>query len=83
MPLPLGLVLIVDRAYQYKVDGRSGLYSDRCSVATIALLGVGAVLVVRVGSRMNLLRCPARISYELQVLALIRFMAMVLVVVTP
>ena len=83
MPLPLGLVLIVDRASQYKVDGRSRLYSGRCSVATITLLGAGVVLVAWVGSRMNLLRCAAQINHELQVLALIRFMAMVLVVVTP
>ena len=58
--LPLRLVLIIDRASQDKVDGGSG--SDGCSVATIALSATGVVSVQLVGSRMNLLRCPARIN---------------------
>ena len=39
----------------------AGQGSDGCSVATIALSAAGAVLVSRVGSRMNLLRFPAMI----------------------
>ena len=61
-PSPFGLVLIIDRASQYEVDGGQG--SVGCSAPTIALLAAGAVSVPRVGSRMYLLRCPARINFS-------------------
>ena len=47
-----------------------GQGSDGCSAAAIALSVKGAVLVARVGSRMNLLRCPARINLSIKNLGL-------------
>ena len=51
-----------------------GLGSDECSAATTNLLEAGAVLAVRVGSRMNLLRCPTRIN-----LSIMNFIALALI----
>ena len=40
-----------------------GRGSDGCSVATITLSTAGVVSVPQVGSRMNLLRCPAKLIF--------------------
>ena len=42
-----------------------GLGSDECLTATTALLEVGVVSAVQVGSRINLLRCPAQINLSI------------------
>ena len=47
-----------------------GLGFDEYSAVTTALLGVGTVSVVRVGSQMNLLRCPTRINLSIMNLKL-------------
>ena len=41
-----------------------GVLTEACSISTTTLLAVGATTTPRVGSRIYLLRCPARINFS-------------------
>ena len=58
----LGLILVINKAAQYVIDGVRG--SDGSFEMAAILSTAGAVSALQAGSRMYLLRWPARINFS-------------------